>query len=210
MRLSTGTVVPMSELRVGDSVLSVDVAGNQVYSEVLLFLDRDPGQVRTFIHLKTESGRTLTLTPSHLLETSSTDSSEFRVTFAGKLEPGNIVLVNTEDSFLAEKVVEVSVTKLKGVYAPLTVTGTLVVDDVLASSYAVIDSQTIAHAAFAPIRWLHSFKSNVRYVWRTVTFSSSEGRSMPYIPADGVHWYASMLYGLASYVLPDHLVMNLS
>ena len=210
----------MSDLRVGDSVLSMDGSGAMVYSEVLLFLDRDPGQVRTFINLKTDSGRVLTLTPSHLVETSKFDSvssgslestrSEFRSTFAGTVESGDLVLVNIDGSLHAEKVVEVSVNKLKGVYAPLTYTGTLVVDDVLASSYAVIDSQTIAHAAFAPVRWLTSLKSNVKNMWRTITFSSSEPRSLPYIPADGVHWYASMLYSLAGYLLPDHLVKYVS
>lgn len=57
----------MEEIAPGDKILSIDSDGNEVFSDVLMFLDRNTSEVREFFQLTTESGKTLTLTPSHLL-----------------------------------------------------------------------------------------------------------------------------------------------
>ena len=208
VKISTGETILMSELRVGDSIQAVNTAGELVYSEVLLFLDRDPEQVRTFLNLETESGSVLTLTSSHLVHvsTSCTELSCFQATFAGSVEPGHFILVS-ENSLHPEKVVKVSVSRLKGVYAPLTYTGTLVVENIVASSYAIIDNQSIAHASFAPVRWASIFKSNLKHLWVSMSsLSTSEPRTGRSVPPNGVHWYANILYTIAGYILPNHLV----
>ena len=214
VRLSSGKRIPMSELRIGDKVQAVGSSSGELeYSEVLLFLDRSQDEVRTFLNLRTESGSVLTVTSSHLVQASSSSScleptSCFQASYAGSVEPGHYILVSGDGALRPERVVEVSVRRLKGVYAPLTRSGTLVVDNVLASSYAVIDSQFIAHAAFAPVRWASAFKANLRLLWKSVSFSSSEPRTMRYSPPEGVHWYARLLYSIAGYILPDHLVLG--
>ena len=57
----------LSDLTVGESVLASD--GDLNFSPVLLFLDRNPDKWRRFVKIRTESGHTLTVTPSHLLNT---------------------------------------------------------------------------------------------------------------------------------------------
>ena len=57
----------MSDLRVGDRVLAVDINGVYTFSPVILFLHRDPERSSQFYVIRTNTGHTLTLTASHLI-----------------------------------------------------------------------------------------------------------------------------------------------
>ena len=208
-----GRRLNMSEVRLGDRVQSVDSLGNIVYSEVLMFLDREPEERMQFIVVTGEDGSKLTLTPSHLVFTGRTDCEELEcmeASYAGNLAPGDTIVVTrgqTEAGVKVTRVASVSVTSSTGVFAPLTRSGNLVVDGVLASCYAVIDSQTVAHVAFLPVRWYYSLKSGAASLLRSVhILSEAVPRSLSVIPS-GVHWYPDLLYSLARTIMPSHLVL---
>ena len=67
--LDNGKRKKMSDLKVEDSVLTVDGNGEYKFSPVILFLDRAPEEKRQFYVIKTDTGHSLTLTPSHLIYT---------------------------------------------------------------------------------------------------------------------------------------------
>ncbi|XP_066994921.2 sonic hedgehog protein [Anabrus simplex] len=188
----------LADLRPGEQVLSYDLStGKLTYSEVLLFLDRDPLQSRQFVRLETSSGRSLTVTPSHLVLAAATGTP--RPTFAERIQPGHFVLVSGggEDTApVLERVTSVEAVMASGVYAPLTRHGTVVVDDVVASCYAVVSSHRLAHWTFAPIRMFASLRAMI----------SSTPKTAPAAGTSGVHWYASFLYSLAQYVLPGRML----
>lgn len=188
----------MSQVRLGDRIQSVDAQGNLVYSEVLMFLDREPEEKTRFVSLTTEEGAVLSLTSSHLVYAGAADCRLLECmspVYAGNVQPGQN-LMTRDGSLVASTVISLTSSHHTGVFAPLTRAGNLVVDGVLASCYAVIDSQNIAHTAFAPVRWYYSLKHSL---------VSSEPRTVS--PAPGVHWYPNMLYSLARLVLPGHLVL---
>ena len=173
MRTESGAVKALAEVRRGERLRAVDAAGRLVYSEVLLFLDRDAGERRHFVVIDAEGGARVTLTPSHLiytvsaadlledvdldLEENAVDGVEasaslrladavsetalrrrLKATFAHKAQIGDWILVADADADAAgadavpkpRRIVNVGVSQHQGVYAPLTVDGTLVVDQV--------------------------------------------------------------------------------
>lgn len=147
--------------------------GVPVYSEVLLFMDRDINQKREFVEIRTESGSKITVTPAHLLLSTSLLSSQNverrqKYVFADRIQEGDLLLVNINGSLVPDRVQRVSATLSRGVYAPLTVEGTIIVDNVVASCYALIDSQFVAHLSFMPFRVY-----NVISRWLTWTSSDS-------------------------------------
>lgn len=186
----------------GEKILSRDLATDDlVFSEVIMFLDYDPSQRREFLKFTLSSGRTITATVSHLLVASGVS------VFAGSLRVGDRLL--TRDA-RANRLVEDAIVRIEGVlhtgvYAPLTATGTVVVDDVLASCYATVDSQEIAQLAFAPVRVLVNVRRGLDRVWRVVTSPVSGWaveKASTTRPAVGVHWYARFLYVIGDTLIP--------
>ncbi|CAG7724461.1 unnamed protein product [Allacma fusca] len=196
----------------GDSVLAMNEEGDMVFSEVLMFLDRNSTETR--------------LTPSQLLD-------EARVTFARNIEAGDWLLVVSESgsNVTLEKVVLMEAQVSTGVYAPLTKQGNVIVDGILASCYAVINDQSLAHWAFSPIRFVVNLYEGVGHAWRQfshfISFrplqssqyqmpSRSQDRNGSGVPTrrqgsvpapdQGVHWYASFLYATTKYLIPSHLL----
>ena len=202
---SSGARKEMKDVEIGDEILTVNSAGDFEFSPVLLFLDRDPEETRKFVEITTETGAKLTLTPTHLVYHSEFEaensieedvSSEFAAVYAEDVLVGDRVLVQSGGRLRPERVVSRAVVASSGVFAPLTSTGTLVVDSVVASCYAVVDSQFTAHAAFAPVRLYESAKRGLSKLF----FEDGEVEAQ-----NGVHWYADVLYSMARVFLPNHL-----
>nr|APD15685.1 hedgehog [Wirenia argentea] len=83
----------------------------------------------------------------------------------------------------------------RGIYAPLTDTGTIVVDGVLVSCYALVSDVHIPHNALAPYRVMYQL---TRYILPTTLRSMFTGDDTQ----NGVHWYAKTLYNLGTWVMP--------
>ena len=197
----------MAELVPGDRVQAVANDGSIVFSEVLMFLDRSPMEVRRFVTLKTEGGRTLTLTETHLVFSGPRWCDEvgcMEATYAGLVEVGQAVMVEEEGELVAHLVEAVGQATEVGVFAPLTSEGNLLVDGVLASSYAVIDSQGLAHASFAPLRWASNLMEGSSTLWRALSLAGPAPRGGA--ATEGVHWYPRLLYSVAEHLLPSHLL----
>ncbi len=151
----------LSSLAPGDRVMALSGTGQVVFSEVLLFLHRDQESLSTFLSLETEDGHRLAVTPHHLVFLGPgcrLDSSEYQAQFASRAKTGDCVLIHTaEGQVHPSRIISVSAEESVGVYAPLTEAGTMFVDGVLASSYALVEDHRLAHWAFGPVRLLSSF-----------------------------------------------------
>ncbi|XP_024878336.1 sonic hedgehog protein A isoform X2 [Temnothorax curvispinosus] len=219
VRTEDGSTKRLDEVHLGERIAALDSRGDVVYSEVIAFLDRSPSERRQFIRLTTKSGRVLTLTPAHLVPVEGRSS-----VFAFSVQPGDRILVSDTDATSAanevdsrlrwDSVVETKLVLEEGVYAPLTMEGTLLVDDVVASCYAVVNSQSVAHYSFLPLRIWHSitsfFRQRLGDPQHLVERHNNASRTEPTTGGEqeGVHWYASMLYSFASYVLPSKMLYN--
>jgi hedgehog protein len=217
VRIENGNTKRLDEVRLGERIAALDSRGDVVYSEVIAFLDRSPSERRQFIRLTTISGRVLTLTPAHLVPVEGRSS-----VFAAKVQPGDKILVNdvtanvgndnqVDNRLRWDSVVETKLVLEEGVFAPLTTEGTLLVDDVVASCYALVDSQSVAHYAFLPLRIWNAITSVFTGRLDDTRYSEIRQddikRNQSTIQ-NGVHWYASMLYSLSSYMLPSTMLYN--
>lgn len=178
VRLEDGATTTISRLQAGDRVLARDSStGELIYSEVLTFLDRDENATRSFVRVHLSNNGTVTATEAHLLLKASGAT-----VFAGDVVPGDRLLVpsGTATIVRVEHVID------KGVFAPLTKEGNLVVDGAVVSCYAAFRSQTVAHWALAPLR-----------AWLAMIPRPS--------PPEGVHPYVKTLYSVARHILPTNM-----
>ena len=214
--LENGKRQKMSDLKVGDSVLSVDTNGHHIFSPVILFLHRSPEVRSQFHEIQTEAGHSITLTPSHLIYTKYRNEDQeylntminesrinlianhlahkeietFQVGYASNVKEGDFVLVfDTNHDPKPSRVLNVKVNVQSCVYAPLTLQGNLVVDDVLASCYAVMNNHAMAHLSFSPFRWWYHIKTYLPYSGNGLKMGND-------LNDDGIHWYANDLYSL--------------
>jgi len=131
----------------------------------------------------------------HLIYVGSA-SAPPQLVFAGHLQTGSDVIINTSGNVSSARIVRVSWSRdsAAGVYAPITERGTIVVDDVIVSCYAEFSSHVIAHACLAPLRYVY-YLCELISQW---LFQQSAADA----DVDGVHWYAALLRRLAKPVLP--------
>lgn len=176
---------------------------------MILFLDRDPSATRRFLRISTASGKSVLLTPAHLV-LRLTASLQTEQVFAAEITQGDHVMVRESAGvFVRDVVVHTEPVWLgEGVYAPLTRTGTVLVDDVLVSCYALIHSQTIAHYSFAPFRLYFNMQESFARFWTLLTSpvrAWSVDAHKTFTPPVGIHPYARFLYALSDYVMPNTL-----
>jgi len=139
----------MEELKVGDSIRTT---GNN-YERIYSFGHKQQDRVAEFVELTTSSKHKLRLTADHLVYE---EQEGFIPAYAVKT--GHVLIVRDDDSEVPAEVTKISDVKAKGVYAPFTPSGTLLVDGVLASSFidlplSGLDSQWVAHTGEFPHRF---------------------------------------------------------
>lgn len=206
--LEDGTRRAMKDLRAGDRVLAADNEGKPVYTDFITFLDRDPSAKMLFYVIETETGQEITLTAAHLLFVGDSNSSSatqagggrggMTAAFASQVRRGQTVFVHRDAAAHLQPVAvkRIYTREHEGSYAPLTTHGTVVVDRVLASCYAVIEDHELAHWALAPVRLAHWVSSAV--------FGSGPVGHVE--QAEGVHWYSRLLYRLGTWLLDRHSI----
>uniref|UniRef100_A0A3Q3VVL2 Hedgehog protein n=1 Tax=Mola mola TaxID=94237 RepID=A0A3Q3VVL2_MOLML len=195
--LQDGTKKALKDLRTGDRVLTADRHGNPIYTDFIMFIDKDPTTRRLFYVIETDAGQKIALTAAHLLFVggNSTAGERMSAIFASQVRCGHKVLVSdgARRRLEAVTVTRIYTQEHEGSYAPVTAQGTVVVDQVLASCYAVIEDHDLAHLALAPVRLAHWLSS--------LLFGSQPAVSGQ---KDGVHWYSKMLYRLGTWLLDSH------
>jgi len=158
--------VPMAKLRVGDRVL-VEDQGQFSYEPVLSFLHSTrpaAGKQGTPVVAVLHSYGEFHATENHIVFVAG-DNEESRVSkLVGKLVPGDKLFVakpgDQRRTTLSRVLAMTRTTSQLGAFAPLTPSGTIVVDGVVASSYASSSvhkdlSHRIAHAFLLPVRFYH-------------------------------------------------------
>lgn len=197
----TNQTIKIADLQVGDRVLSInDVTGKLQNDVILTFLHRNPTAKVRITVITTVNGTRLTLTPHHLiLSTTSNTGTDKRYVFADQLTIDCFIFVKDSSGELLriEKVALVTSEIVnKGVYAPLTRSGTILIDDVAVSCYALVKSHYLAHAVLAPVRLFHELFSYTEF--EAVHFKRD------YVTETSLHWYADVLHAVGRFILPSN------
>jgi len=171
-----------------------------------------------FVSIRTGNNRTLRLTANHLVYMANSaqkptqektmkqlpDFSMARAVFAGKVKIGQYLFMMSSDSTVnqlsSDTVSPVEVMSVErslsstGAYAPLTNHGTIVVDNSVASCYAVVENDSMGHLVMSPVRFYHYF--------RQMPIFKSLFADVPRSREQGISFYSKLWYNFASHILP--------
>jgi len=166
----------MKDVMVGDKVLAVDSNDQPFFDEVIMLLHRNHNSiVEDYVQITTDTQNSVVLSRYHLIFVSKTQT-----VFSKDVKIGqNIYIYNSVKSQIEiTTVTNISYVTKTGVYAPLTRSGTIIVDNVYASCYAMFPSHRISHAVF--------------YIWRTLYNFMRYFQPLAGIPSKEIHWFPDL------------------
>lgn len=113
-----------------------------------------------FVILTTETNQKLAITEYHLIY--ETDCrSHSRTIFAKKATPGKCVFVN-DNGILKESKIVAKTEEIKvGIFAPITESGSIVVNDVLASCFTNFENEFLMKSIYSSMNLLQEFLTSV-------------------------------------------------
>jgi hypothetical protein len=174
VQLESGETKSMNDLCINDMVLTVK--NNELcYDRVYSFLHREVNRIGQYLQIHHDSNSFITMSAEHLIH------RENDIVPARLVVPGDKIYMVSQDGMKLVTVTRIVETESQGVYSPLTFSGSIVVDNVLASCYAEYkkaNSHKHAHAAMKPLRW----KANM-----------SKSTSKQLAPPEGLNPYCIML-----------------
>ena len=180
----------MKDLRIGDYV---EVSGNN-FEAIYSFAHYDPTGSSSYLQISTTSAKKpLEMTPNHLLFVHGRGFVP-----ASSVQVGDVLLSDVDT--LKVSVTSIMSKSAVGVFAPLTPSGTIVVNDVLASTYVSLQTDS------ASLR-IGRFPTGLKYQWlehaflapaRIVSHYSSPGESYD---AEGIATWAVLARGAAQWWL---------
>lgn len=159
--------ISISELKINDMVLTSAENSVPQYAKVVSFFHRIQDIDAKFIRLYYHETKFITLTPKHLIY------SQKEYIPAQDVKVGNSLKVFDHFNKTIIKVTVIKKTEISlgnsGIYAPLTESGTIIVDNVHASCYSVVKSHNLAQAFFNAVNKLGSILTIKPKVYESIS-----------------------------------------
>lgn len=150
--------VSLSTLTIGSQVRVVNEQQQISYSPIIAFLHRDVNQHAMYRRIRTQSAQ-IELSKRHLIQ-----HRQNGFVWSEQLKVGDEILVapNSDKNITQwESILTIQEVEKQGLMAPLTEQGTILVNNVHASCYALANSHDVAHWALAPYRLYHRLFGSV-------------------------------------------------
>ena len=161
----------MKDLKAGEKVLTMNDYGEAVYSEISMIMHRQTDvTIKDYVELKTEDGPFVILSSFHLIFISHSQAIFSKDV---KLNQYLFTYNTSSKSFKKSRIIRIRNVTKSDAYAPLSMEGTIVVNDIYTSCYAVFPNHRVSHAVFSLWRNLHRYlrpiseliESNGEYHW---------------------------------------------
>ncbi|XP_020609694.1 warthog protein 1-like [Orbicella faveolata] len=142
----------MSSMLVDDEVQVI--VNNEIrFEPVITFIHRQPEVMQEFLQITTEKNNILRIIEDHLLFVEKTGKAT--AIPARDVKVGDILYVRADHGVEKDTVLNISKVYGKGVYAPVTLSGTILVNDVHTSCYFDVLSHEWSHRAMGVVRAVH-------------------------------------------------------
>ena len=142
----------MSSMRVDDEV-QVIADNNIRFEPIIAFIHRQPEVMQEFLQITTERNNILKITEDHLLFVEKT--SRATAIPARDVKVRDTLYVRAGNSVEKDAVLSISKVYEEGVYAPVTLSGTILVNNVHTSCYFDVLSHDWSHRAMGVARAVH-------------------------------------------------------
>jgi len=147
VKMADGSEKRMKELRIGDQVKTS--VGND---EVFLFTHKMESRLAEFVHLEVKENRFIRLSKQHLIVV---DNRKTSLVAAEDVKVGDFLMFTENESTERVQVIKKSIVKDIGVYHPHTLSGELIVNGFLVSSYSTLLTPSVSNVLLLPPKLLY-------------------------------------------------------
>uniref|UniRef100_A0A914P5A4 Hint domain-containing protein n=1 Tax=Panagrolaimus davidi TaxID=227884 RepID=A0A914P5A4_9BILA len=179
-----GTKKPMDDLKINDWILSGNSEnGNLGFSKVSAWIHKKPNLKAEFIKFCLKNGQHLKITKMHYIFKGNCKSKKgsfenLQMVFAQNVSIHDcLYTINSKNELIETRISSIEKVQEKGIYAPLTETGTIIVNDIFASCN--VDAK---HLQFS----LPSFTEFVKYI--SSFFYSRQISSSPFLKSFSIEY----------------------
>ncbi|CAF1477119.1 unnamed protein product [Adineta steineri] len=194
IKLSNGEYKQIDNLKSGDEIITIEQS-KIISTEMIMMLDRQISKEALFYKLTTDSGNEISLTEYHLIPIMNFTGNK-NYLFAKQIQIGDYLFVLSNDKLIHSPVVNITIEMKKGYYAPLTMKGTLLINNILASCFANINDHYLAQYSMAPFRYYYKF---TRLISLRDPFNINK--------TEGLHWTVNYMFHFARYFKSDVLFL---
>ena len=177
--------VSVSDLTAGDLVKSFDSSSNEwKFSRFIFFLHKDEQTLAEYISIKTSSNKNLKISSMHLIP-KRVNQIDMEFVLAKDLKLNDVLISEDNQN---EIIIDLTKVVEKGAYAPLLESGTISVNNLLASCYANTKWQGLVHFAFQPVIHLSNY------------FNMENTQTNSEMLPNGINWYAGVLSSFLPFI----------
>ncbi|CAF2109372.1 unnamed protein product [Rotaria magnacalcarata] len=187
--LTNGEEKQIGYLQTGDEILTVDDSA-VIPTEMVFMLDKQTSKQAKFYTFITDSGHKISLTGFHLIPIVS-PKSKINYIAAREVQLGDQFYVLINGHMESSSVRNITIEIKQGYFAPLTLTGTILVNDILASCYASVKNHHWAQIFMTPFRWYYKL---ARLMSVNDPFNNNR--------IDGIHWIVKIIYRMVIHIRP--------
>uniref|UniRef100_A0A914PQM5 Uncharacterized protein n=1 Tax=Panagrolaimus davidi TaxID=227884 RepID=A0A914PQM5_9BILA len=150
-----GTKKRMDELNINDWILSGSSENGEIgYSKVMSWIHRKPNFMAEFIKFTLANGKYLKISNKHYIYKGNCENDEiatspkkFQVVFAENVSIHDcLYTLNSKNELIETRISSIEMVQEKGIYAPLTETGTIIVNNIFASCYSNVDAKYLHYS----------------------------------------------------------------
>jgi len=136
LKLENGNTIKIEDAKIGDKILSYSLKENKFKNSPIVAIPHEKNnKTAKFIKFTTNSGKSIKMTDKHLIPVLKQNSNSFNVIFAEKIEVNDII--KSVDG--NEQITSIEIIEDEGVYTVVTLEEYIVVDNIIASPYAVFE-----------------------------------------------------------------------
>lgn len=190
--MSDGSLKRVGSLEIGDQVRTLDNNGKLTNTDIIMMMDISD-QEHLFLNITTNSSKNIRVSGTHLV---GTPMGQFK--FAKEFYTGDsIITYDSHSSSQIEDVIKsILIEPIKGYAAPLTMSGTLLIENILISNYALLESHDLAHSVMAPVRWWYTINNEMQNM--VPGNPLAEGLQIEK-QLNGTHWFPGVLQAFNTY-----------
>ncbi|CAF3137793.1 unnamed protein product [Rotaria socialis] len=148
----------LADVKIGEEVLVLNGGNTLSFEPIFDFIHAHRTGMYTFLRLtafNAQANKTVSIEISfyHLI---FLFENQYPI-HASRVRIGDLLQIVDGINVLPGVVVKIEETKSEGFLSPLTPSGTIVIDGIVASNYAVVHSHLVAHYVMQPYRWWRAF-----------------------------------------------------